>query len=74
VKSLVFRPSPGTFSRRPPTPPGCGRDDRTPPAQKFNFEVRVKAQPLQWFETFAFFFLVVSMIFKFCIASYSQAY
>src|SRR5208283_4562605 len=31
----------GTFPNRPPTPPGCGRDGRTPVTQKVNFGVRV---------------------------------
>ena len=30
-----------TFPNRPPTSLGCGRDDRTPPTQKFNFGVRI---------------------------------
>ena len=50
--SVGVRPSPGaatwvfsnngTLPNRPPIPPGCGRDGRTPPTQKFNFGVRVK--------------------------------
>jgi hypothetical protein len=35
---------------------------------------RLKRHPLQLFESFALFFLVISMIFKFCIASHSQTY
>jgi hypothetical protein len=38
-RSNWLHSSHGTFTQRSPTPPGCGRDGRTPPTQKFNFGV-----------------------------------
>jgi hypothetical protein len=51
-----------------------GLREREPLKAVVVYHEAFKAPPVQLFEAFAFFFPVVSMIFKFCIASYSQAY
>ena len=40
AQQLASFSSHGTFPNRLPTLPGCGRDGRTPPTQKFHFGVR----------------------------------